>query len=131
MNTGLSVESKCMKFRRNYIGTAFWLIFATLISLPISTTHSAVGATLGFSLVLRGSVGINWVTIVKISKYYSIHFANPVIEILKKASLLISHILGSVALVDRLFRHCLLCFHQAYGAAEREKIFCLIKLIIV
>lgn len=47
-------------------GTAFWLIVATVFHFPVSTTHSAVGATVGFSLVLKGADGINWMTILKI-----------------------------------------------------------------
>uniref|UniRef100_A0A914WVV4 Uncharacterized protein n=1 Tax=Plectus sambesii TaxID=2011161 RepID=A0A914WVV4_9BILA len=39
-------------------GTAFWLIFAGLFSLPVSATQSVVGATVGFTLVFHGTKGI-------------------------------------------------------------------------
>ncbi|XP_065284020.1 sodium-dependent phosphate transporter 1-A isoform X2 [Dermacentor albipictus] len=41
-------------------GSAIWNILATAFSLPISGTHSIVGAVVGFSLVARGLRGIRW-----------------------------------------------------------------------
>lgn len=41
-------------------GSCVWLIAATLLRLPVSATHSIVGATVGFALVAHGAKGIRW-----------------------------------------------------------------------
>ncbi len=43
---------------------------ATLLRMPVSATHSIVGATVGFALVALGTRGINWGKLAMISKYF-------------------------------------------------------------
>lgn len=48
------------------VGSACWNIIATFFSLPISGTHSIVGAVVGFSLVAKGLSGINQIGLARI-----------------------------------------------------------------
>lgn len=41
-------------------GSCIWMMVCSVLRLPVSATHSIVGATLGFSLVSHGLKGVNW-----------------------------------------------------------------------
>ncbi|CAH4015182.1 unnamed protein product [Pieris brassicae] len=45
------------------IAGAAWLIVATALRLPVSGTHSVVGATVGFTLTAKGPIGVRWSTL--------------------------------------------------------------------
>jgi sodium-dependent phosphate transporter len=48
------------------IGGAVWNLVATFAGLPISGTHSIVGAIIGFSIVAKGFQSVKWMSILKI-----------------------------------------------------------------
>ncbi|MDP6279872.1 MAG: inorganic phosphate transporter, partial [Nitrospinota bacterium] len=45
------------------LGAALWLHAATIMGMPVSTTHSIVGAVIGFGLVAKGAGGLNYGTL--------------------------------------------------------------------
>ncbi|EUB57989.1 Sodium-dependent phosphate transporter 2 [Echinococcus granulosus] len=59
-------------------GACLWMLFATFLKIPVSATHSIVGATAGFGLVLFGFQGVQWMGILKIGSI--LHF-KPIIVI--------------------------------------------------
>ncbi len=49
------------------ISTGIWLQIATMLGMPVSTTHSIVGSIFGFGLISVGFSGIDWTVIIKIT----------------------------------------------------------------
>ena len=58
------------------LASALWLTFATYVKWPVSTTHSIIGAIIGFSLAYGGADGINWN---KVGLIVASWFASPLI----------------------------------------------------
>jgi len=50
-------------------GSCVWLFIATVFKMPVSGTHSIVGATVGFALVAHGAGGVDWKQFGLISKF--------------------------------------------------------------
>ncbi len=48
------------------LGAAIWLLVATVFGLPVSTTHSIVGAVVGFGIITVGWGNVNWGTMASI-----------------------------------------------------------------
>ncbi len=42
------------------LAASFWVFISTFKSLPVSTTHSIVGAMVGFGLIVGGPSSVNW-----------------------------------------------------------------------
>ncbi|HHO48690.1 MAG TPA: inorganic phosphate transporter [Desulfobacteraceae bacterium] len=57
------------------LSAAFWLNFSTCFGMPVSTTHSIVGAVAGFGLVAAGWQAVNWG---KMGQIVSSWFISPV-----------------------------------------------------
>jgi len=50
------------------IGSTIWNLVATVAGMPISGTHSIVGAIIGFSVVAKGWGSVKWMGLLKIGQ---------------------------------------------------------------
>ena len=66
-DTGISQNAVVLTI---LISTAIWLISASALGLPISTTHATIGAIIGIGLMLGGGNGVNWGTISYMSMWW-------------------------------------------------------------
>ena len=57
------------------LSAAFWLNMSTLVGMPVSTTHSIVGAVAGFGIVAAGWHAVNWA---KMGQIVSSWFISPI-----------------------------------------------------
>lgn len=48
------------------LSTSVWLITATMLGLPVSTTHSVIGGIIGFSVVAKGFASVQWEGLLRI-----------------------------------------------------------------
>lgn len=69
------------------VGAGLWVITASYLSMPVSTTHSIVGAIIGFSLVAAGPSSIDWKSVGLIVASW---FASPILSGLLSGSLFFS-----------------------------------------
>jgi PiT family inorganic phosphate transporter len=58
------------------LSAAFWLHLSSATGMPVSTTHSIVGAVAGFGVVAAGMDAVNWV---KMSQIVASWFISPVV----------------------------------------------------
>ena len=57
--------------------TQIWLLVATKLGMPVSTTHSCIGGIIGFSLVHKGKDAVDWETVGKVVLSW---FASPILS---------------------------------------------------
>jgi len=63
---GRSPEVFCLGMASALLASAVWLHVATWLGMPVSTTHSIVGAVAGFGVVAAGIHSVNWARMVEI-----------------------------------------------------------------
>ena len=71
-----SVYQLMYGYLSSLVGASGWLLVATVFKLPVSGTHSIVGAVIGFSMVANGPNSIKWITLVKVVSSW---FSSPLI----------------------------------------------------
>jgi len=104
------------------LSVGIWLMAATKMGLPVSTTHSTVGGVIGMSLVARGASSVNWGGEVSsefpylggVSKIVLSWIFSPVLSGMS-AALLFVVLRGAVLRTSKPFRNSLLAFPFVVG----------------
>lgn len=62
INTGMIVDPNILLlgFIASLLAAAFWVTLSTWKEMPVSTTHSIIGALVGFGIIAGGTSSINW-----------------------------------------------------------------------
>ena len=58
--TGLDSHTLLLGFVASLLAAAIWVTLSTWKSMPISTTHSVIGALMGFGLIAGGTSSVLW-----------------------------------------------------------------------
>ena len=61
--TGINSESLLLGFIASLLAAAIWVTISTWKEMPISTTHSIIGALIGFGLISGGLFTVKWNTV--------------------------------------------------------------------
>jgi len=59
------------------MAVAIWLLVATALEMPVSTTHSCIGGIIGFALTAKGTAAVNWE---KVQQVIMSWFLSPVLS---------------------------------------------------
>lgn len=112
---------------------ALWLLIATEMGLPVSTTHSTVGAVVGMSMVARGASSVNWGKdtdttfpwFTGVSKIVASWIFSPVLSAIVAAGLFVI-IRGTVLRTKQPVRNSLIAFPLVVGATVSLNIYLLL-----
>ncbi|MFX1455057.1 MAG: inorganic phosphate transporter [Promethearchaeota archaeon] len=99
------------------ISTAIWLILASALGLPISSTHATIGAIIGIGLMLGGGTGVNWGTILSMSMWWLL---SPIV------GFVVTY--GVVKILNRYKREH---FNGFQDYEKSEKIFAIIIFVVI
>ena len=99
------------------VSTAIWLILASALGLPISTTHATIGAIMGMGILLGGGNGVNWGTILGMSMWWIL---SPIVGFI-----------GTYLVVIMLKRHKIKHLNGFQDYERSENVYAIIILVVI
>ena len=99
------------------ISTAIWILLASALGLPISTTHATIGAIMGVGTLLGGGGGVQWGTILGMSIWW---IMSPIVGFV-----------GTYVVVKLLLRHKVKHLNGFQDYERSEKKYSIIILVVI